>query len=69
MTTNSGADKLFENDDSKDKLGKWDEMTDRARKCPGLSVLERWIEDSLDELEKDFCGFSTEKSMRGNFGR
>jgi len=69
MTTNSDADKLFENDDPKDAEGKWNEMTERARKCPGISEFDRWIDDSLDQLEKEFCGFSTQKSVRRNFGR
>jgi hypothetical protein len=69
MPTNSDANKLFENNDPQDNRGKWDEMSEKAKKCPGISVFERWLEDSLDCLEKEFRGFSTQKSMRRKFGR
>ena len=69
MPTNSDANKLFDNDDPKKSLGKWDEMAERAKKCPGISVFEHWLDDSLEKLEEDFCAFSTQKSMRRNFGR
>ncbi len=69
MPTNSDADKLFENNEPRDNRGKWDEMSERAKKCPGITVFERWLEGSLVELEKEFSGFSTQKSMRRNFGR
>ena len=69
MPTNSDANTLFDSDDpSKDHV-KWIEMTERAKNCPGLSALERWIENSLAELEKEYVGFSTQKSLRGHFGR
>ncbi len=69
MPTNSDTNKLFENDEPKDNREKWNEMTERAKKCPGILELDRWIEDSLEELENEFCGFSTQNSMRRKFGR
>lgn len=69
MPTDSDANKLFDSDEPRNDPGKWDEMTERVKKCPGIAVFERWLDDSLIDLEKEFCGFSTQKSMRRNFGR
>ena len=69
MPTNSSSDKLFDSNDPKNSNGNWEEMTERVKKCPGISVLERWMDDSLEKLESEFCSFTTQKSMRRNFGR
>lgn len=69
MPTNSDTNTLYDSDDPKNNHAKWDEMTERAKKCPGLTVLERWIDNSLEELEIEFCEFSTQKSLLRNFGR
>jgi hypothetical protein len=69
MPTDTNTDALFESDDPKNNRPPWGELTERATKCPGIAVLDRWIDESLEELENEFCEFSTQKSMRRNFGR
>ena len=69
MPTNSDLNTLYDGDGAKNNQPKWDEMSKRAKQCAGLTVLEHWIDDSLAKIEKDFYKFSTQKSLRRNYGR
>jgi hypothetical protein len=69
MSTNSNSDKLHESDGSENNDRNWFEMAERATQCPGIALLDEWMDHSLEELESKFASFATQKSMRRNFGR
>ncbi len=69
MPANSSSDKLHNSDQPENRHQNWSELSEKARKCPGIDGLERWMDDSLGKLEEAFSGFATQKSMRHNFGR
>ncbi len=69
MTPNSNSDMLFGSDDSKRLANPWSEMVAVAGKCPGLAVLDRWVEESLVDLEKSYASFATNGSIRRDLRR
>ena len=69
MPTDFSSDKLQEHNEPEKNNGTWNGMAKCVSNRPGLAVLERWIEDSLEKLEKEFEAFSTQKSIRRDFGR
>ena len=69
MPTDFSSDKLQDYNEPDRNHKTWNGMAECVSKRPGILALGKWIDDSLDNLEKEFAEFSTQKSMRRNFGR
>lgn len=69
MTNNSNSDLIHDSDGPENLDRTWSEMAVKAMNCPGITVLDRWMDDSLEELEKEFANFATQTSKRLKLGR
>ncbi len=69
MPDNSTPSKLNDNEEPNEYHGAWKEMSDRVSRCQGLEVLDHWFDEHLEELEREFSGFTTRKSIRRDLRR
>ncbi len=69
MPTDFSSDKLHDHNEPEKNNETWNGMAERVSKRPGILALDKWIADSLENLEREFAVFSTQKSVRRNFGR